>query len=206
VQYLLLNKPYGVVCQFTKGPEAEATLADYITVPGVYPVGRLDHDSEGLVLLTDDGQLQHVLTDPKFGHGKTYLAQVEGVPTAEALETLRNGVLLKGFKTRYATRPAKARLLDREPELWARVPPIRYRAAIPTSWIEIELEEGRNRQVRRMTAKVGFPTLRLVRTAIGDLSVAGLAPGKSRSLTATELARLLRLGESSLRVRRRRHG
>ncbi|MBS1874302.1 MAG: pseudouridine synthase [Acidobacteria bacterium] len=202
MKYILLNKPYEVVCQFSKGEEAERTLADFVPVPDVYPVGRLDADSEGLVLLTDDGQLQHMLTDPSFGHAKTYWAQVEGLPTPEALDTLRNGVLLKGFKTKYRTRPAKARVMDPAPELWERNPPIRFRAKIPTAWIEIELQEGRNRQVRRMTAKVGFPTLRLVRTAIGDLRVDGLQPGEWRDLKASELARVLRLKESPLRVRR----
>lgn len=202
MKYVLLNKPYGVVCQFSKETGAESTLADYVPIPDIYPVGRLDHDSEGLVLLTDDGQLQHTLSDPKFGHSKTYWAQVEGVPTPGALDTLRNGVLLPGYKTRYRTRPAKARVLDPAPEVWPRTPPIRFRAKIPTAWVEIELQEGRNRQVRRMTAKVGCPTLRLIRVAIGDLRVEGLQPGQWRSLTATELSRLLRLRESPLRVRR----
>ncbi len=202
MQYILLNKPYGVVCQFSKSQGNEATLADYVPVPGVYPVGRLDADSEGLVLLTDDGQLQHVFTDPKFGHSKTYWAQVEGVPTPEALDTLRNGVLLPGYRTKYRTRPAKARVLDPGPEVWERNPPIRYRAKIPVTWIEVELQEGRNRQVRKMTAKVGFPTLRLVRVAIGELRVDGLQPGEWRELTASELARTLRLSQSPLRVRR----
>lgn len=202
MQYILLNKPYGVVCQFSKSQGNEATLADYVPVPGVYPVGRLDADSEGLVLLTDDGQLQHVFTDPKFGHSKTYWAQVEGVPTPEALDTLRNGVLLPGYRTKYRTRPAKARVLDPAPEVWERNPPIRFRAKIPVTWIEVELQEGRNRQVRKMTAKVGFPTLRLVRVAIGELRVDGLQPGEWRELTASELARTLRLSQSPLRVRR----
>ena len=202
MQYILPNKPYGVVCQFSKSQGNEATLADYVPVPGVYPVGRLDADSEGLVLLTDDGQLQHVFTDPKFGHSKTYWAQVEGVPTPEALDTLRNGVLLPGYRTKYRTRPAKARVLDPAPEVWERNPPIRFRAKIPVTWIEVELQEGRNRQVRKMTAKVGFPTLRLVRVAIGELRVDGLQPGEWRELTASELARTLRLSQSPLRVRR----
>ena len=202
MKYILFNKPFDVVCQFSKSAESGSTLADFIPVPNIYPVGRLDQDSEGLLLLTDDGELQHILTDPKFGHSKTYWAQMEGIPTPEAMSALQNGVLLQGFKTRYRTRPAKARVLDPPPDLWPRNPPIRYRANIPTTWIEIELQEGRNRQVRRMTAKVGFPTLRLVRVAIADLTVAGLQPGEHRDLTASELARLLRLRESPLRVRR----
>jgi 23S rRNA pseudouridine2457 synthase len=197
LKYILLNKPYNVVCQFTRSEEHTRTLADYVSVPDVYPVGRLDHDSEGLVLLTDDGGLQHRLSDPKFGHPRTYWAQVEGVPTHDALQRLAAGVLLRGFKTKYRTRPGKTRLLDPQPELWARDPPIRYRANIPTTWIEIVLEEGRNRQVRRMTANVGFPTLRLVRVAIGELTIEGLEPGQSRELRATELARLMRFRDSA---------
>ncbi len=197
MKYILLNKPFNVVCQFSKSEEHPRTLADYINVPDVYPVGRLDHDSEGLVLLTDDGGLQHRLSDPKFGHPRTYWAQVEGVPTPDAVQRLAAGVLLRGFKTRYRTRPGKAKVLDPQPELWPRDPPIRYRANIPTTWIEIILEEGRNRQVRRMTANVGFPTLRLVRVAIGDLTMEDLNPGQSRELSATELARLMRFRDSA---------
>jgi 23S rRNA pseudouridine2457 synthase len=200
LKYILLNKPYNVVCQFSKSEEHEQTLADYVPIPDVYPAGRLDHDSEGLVMLTDDGGLQHCLTDPQFGHPKTYWAQVEGLPTPDAVRRLAAGVLLKGYKTRYRTRPAKARILDPQPELWPRNPPIRYRANIPSTWIEIVLDEGRNRQVRRMTANVGYPTLRLVRMAIGDLSVEGLAPGQFRELTAKELAKLMRFLDSPLRV------
>ncbi len=201
MKYILLNKPYLVVCQFSKSEEHERTLADFVPVPDVYPAGRLDHDSEGLVLLTDDGALQHRLTNPDFGHPKTYWAQLEGIPTPEAMRRLETGVLLRGFKTRYRTRPAKARILDPQPELWPRTPPIRYRAQIPATWIEIILEEGRNRQVRRMTASVGFPTLRLVRVALGDLSVEGLSPGQFRELKAMELAKLMRFVDSPLRVR-----
>jgi 23S rRNA pseudouridine2457 synthase len=150
-------------------------LKDYIPVPDIYPVGRLDHDSEGLLLLTGDGQLQHALTDPKFGHPRTYWAQVERVPDDSALQRLRDGFDLN----RYRTRPAKVRLLENEPELWPRNPPIRYRPTIPTAWVEITLTEGRNRQVRRMTAAVGYPTLRLVRVAIGSLRLEGLEQGKA---------------------------
>ncbi len=198
MKYLLLNKPYGVLCQFSKPDEAQPTLAEFISEPDVYPVGRLDQDSEGLLLVTDDGGLQHRLTDPKFGHPRTYWAQVEGRPTPDAIQRLADGVLLRGFKTKYRTRPAKVRLLEPAPDLWPRDPPIRYRANIPTSWLELTLQEGRNRQVRRMTANVGFPTLRLVRAAIGDLALGTLKPGESRELTATELARLMRFLGSPL--------
>lgn len=170
---LLLNKPYGVLSQFT--PEGRwRSLAEFISVPGVYPAGRLDADSEGLLLLTDDGALQARIADPRFKLAKTYWAQVEGVPDAAALAALRHGVDLKDGRTR----PAQARLIDEPAGLWPRTPPIRYRAAIPTAWIELTIKEGKNRQVRRMTAAVGHPTLRLVRAAVGPFSVDGLAPGE----------------------------
>ena len=187
-RYILLNKPYGVVCQFSPGEPGHQTLKDFIRVPDVYPAGRLDHDSEGLVLLTGDGQFQHALTDPKFEHPRTYWTQVENIPHEVALNRLRDGIEING----YHTRSAKARLLKIEPKLWPRNPPIRYRPSIPTAWIEITLTEGRNRQVRRMTAAVGFPTLRLVRVAIGGLQLGELKPGQSRELTASELARTAR--------------
>ena len=184
-RHILLNKPYDVICQFSDAKGGRNTLADFVSVPDVYPVGRLDRDSEGLVLLTSDGWLQHRLTDPRYDHPKTYWAQVEGTPTEEALEHLRTGVQVwDDFKTR----PAQVSLLDAAPALPPRDPPIRYRAAIPTAWIEIVLTECRNRQVRRMTATVGFPTLRLVRAAIGQLQLGTLAPGSWRELTAEELA------------------
>jgi 23S rRNA pseudouridine2457 synthase len=186
-RYLLFNKPYGVLSQFSGG-ESRRTLKEFIPVPDVYPVGRLDHDSEGLLLLTDDGQMQHRLSSPKFEHPKTYWAQVEGLPDGEALRRLQTGVLIAGYRTR----PAKVRLLDTPPDLPPRDPPVRSRRFIPTAWIEITLTEGRNRQVRRMTAAVGHPTLRLVRVAIGALRIDGLAPGQWRELTAAELARLWR--------------
>jgi 23S rRNA pseudouridine2457 synthase len=173
---LLFNKPYGVLTQFTDS-EDRPTLANYISVPGVYPAGRLDRDSEGLLLLTDDGGLQHRLSDPRHKLPKTYWAQVEGIPTAEALHRLAAGVLLDNERTR----PATAKLIP-EPSLWPRDPPIRFRRLIPTQWIEIVLTEGRNRQVRRMTAAVGYPTLRLVRYAIGDHTIDGLAPGEWREV------------------------
>jgi 23S rRNA pseudouridine2457 synthase len=188
-RYLILNKPFNVLCQFTAGAGAGSaerrTLAEYVDVPDVYAAGRLDFDSEGLVLLTSDGALQHRLTDPKFGHPKTYWAQVEGLPTPGALRKLEQGVVIQDYRTQ----PAKARLMN-PPEIPGREPPIRYRKEIPTAWLELELKEGRNRQVRRMTAAVGFPTLRLVRWAIGPITLAGLATGAWRDLTQTELAAL----------------
>ena len=160
---IALWKPYDVLSQFSEGASPEQrTLKSYVELPDVYAAGRLDRDSEGLLLLTNDGPTQHRLSDPRFAHERTYWAQVEGVPTEEALQALRAGVQVKG----YTTRPAQARLLECEPELPAREPPIRYRAAIPTSWVELTLTEGKNRQVRRMTAAVGYPTLRLVRASI----------------------------------------
>ena len=174
---ILLNKPYGVLCQFSDDGSGKPTLAQYVKVPGVYPAGRLDTDSEGLLLLTDDGKLQARIADPKFKLAKTYLAQVEGVPDAAALEALRRGVQLKDG----LTRPAEAEAIP-PPPLWPREPPIRVRQAIPDSWIKLTLCEGKNRQVRRMTAAVGFPTLRLVRWGIGDWSVEGLTPGEWREV------------------------
>jgi 23S rRNA pseudouridine2457 synthase len=169
---LLFNKPYGVLSQFTS-PDGAPTLAAYIDVPGVYVAGRLDKDSEGLLALTDDGGLQHRISSPKHKLAKTYWAQVEGEPDDQALARLRAGVELNdGW-----TKPAKARRLA-EPELWPRTPPIRVRQSIPTAWIELQLTEGRNRQVRRMTAAVGYPTLRLVRYAIGRWTLDGIAPGE----------------------------
>jgi len=175
---ILFNKPYGVLTQFTD-TEGRETLANYISVAGVYPAGRLDRDSEGLLLLTDDGKLQQRLSDPRFKQRKTYWAQVEGEPDAAALEQLRRGIDLKGR----STAPARVAMIP-EPDLWPRVPPIRVRQAIPTRWLEITLTEGRNRQVRRMTAAVGHPTLRLVRYSIGAHTIAGLNPGKWREAGA----------------------
>ncbi len=172
-----LNKPYGVLSQFTdKGtPEARATLSDFITMPGVYPAGRLDRDSEGLLLLTDDGVLQAQIADPRFKLPKTYLVQVEGIPDAAAIQQLRQGVTLNDGPTR----PAKAELID-PPALWSRDPPVRYRKSVPDSWLRLTITEGRNRQVRRMTAAVGHPTLRLVRWSIGDWTLDDLPPGEWR--------------------------
>jgi 23S rRNA pseudouridine2457 synthase len=174
---IAFNKPYGVACKFS--PETgRKTLADYIDVRGVYPAGRLDTDSEGLLLLTDDGVLQARIAEPKHRIAKVYWAQVDGSPSAAALEQLRKGVSLGDF----TTQPANADLMEEPRGLWARDPPIRYRAKIPTAWLELALREGKNRQVRRMTAKVGFPTLRLIRAAVGKVSVQGLAPGTWREI------------------------
>jgi 23S rRNA pseudouridine2457 synthase len=170
---ILLNKPFGVLCQFTD-PGGRPTLADYVPVPNVYPAGRLDHDSEGLVLLTDDGALQARLADPRHHVEKVYWVQVEREPTENALARLRGGVVLKDGPTR----PARVRPIDEPPGLWPRDPPIRWRASIPTAWLEIALTEGRNRQVRRMTAAVAHPALRLIRIAIGPYALDGLQPGE----------------------------
>ncbi len=193
MKYILFYKPYGVLCQFTNsGSEIKrSTLKDYISIPGVYSVGRLDLDSEGLLLLTDNGQLQHRLANPKFAHPRTYYVQVERIPDQSALNKLRNGIKIKD----YLTRKAKVRLLDNEPDLPPRIPPIRDRQTVPTCWLEMTLTEGRNRQVRRMTAAVGFPTLRLVRVSLGSkpqpITLAGLQPGQWRQLTAQEINLLL---------------
>jgi 23S rRNA pseudouridine2457 synthase len=176
---LLFNKPYGVICQFSRDG-LHATLADYISDPGFYPAGRLDTDSEGLLLLTDNGILQHRITDPKHKLPKTYWAQVEGVPDEAALQKLRSGVKLNDF----TTQPATAQLMDEPDALWQRAPPVRFRKNIPTSWLQLTIREGKNRQVRRMTAAVGFPTLRLIRYAIGDWKLDGIAPGKCLSFNA----------------------
>ena len=177
---ILLNKPFGVLCQFTdKGNAASArpTLSALIDVPGVYPAGRLDRDSEGLLLLTDDGRLQARIADPRFKLPKTYLVQVESEPGEAELDKLRRGLLLNDGPTR----PAVARRIG-EPALWPRDPPIRYRKSVPDCWLELTIREGRNRQVRRMTAAIGHPTLRLVRWRIGDWSIEGLGPGEWREM------------------------
>jgi len=182
---LLFYKPFGVTTQFSG---AEPNLSNFVDVTGVYAAGRLDKDSEGLLLLTGDGWLQHRLTDPRYGHSRTYWAQVEGIPNSHALDRLRRGVVLGEFKTR----PASAELLRNEILLPPRNPPIRFRKSIPTSWIELVLTEGKNRQVRRMTAAVGHPTLRLIRVAIGNLTLGELVPGQWRELKPSELGDLRR--------------
>jgi 23S rRNA pseudouridine2457 synthase len=171
---ILLNKPYGVLAQFTDD-EGRATLADYVEIPGVYPAGRLDRDSEGLLVLTDDGALQARIADPKYKLAKTYLVHVEGDPDAGVLDLLRRGVALKDGPTR----PAEVERID-PPELWPRDPPVRFRKTVPDCWLRLTIREGRNRQVRRMTAAVGLPTLRLVRWSVGEWTVAGLLPGEWR--------------------------
>ncbi|HEX4909286.1 MAG TPA: pseudouridine synthase [Permianibacter sp.] len=176
---ILFNKPYGVLCQFSADGSNKPTLKDYIPVPAVYPAGRLDTDSEGLLLLTDDGLLQARISSPKFKLSKTYWAQVDGEISEQALVQLRKGVVLNDG----LTRPAQVERLA-EPTLWPRDPPVRFRKAIPTSWLSLTISEGRNRQVRRMTAAVGFPTLRLVRVRVGDWSIEGLAPGEWREVPA----------------------
>ncbi len=176
---VLFNKPMNVLSQFTdaKSPSPRATLSDFIDRPGVYPAGRLDRDSEGLMLLTDDGRLQARISDPRHKIEKTYLVQVEGSHTEADLEPLRRGLTLKDGPTR----PARARLIA-APALWERDPPVRFRKSVPDAWIEVAIREGRNRQVRRMTAAAGFPTLRLVRWRIGDWTLDGLAPGEWREI------------------------
>lgn len=173
---VLFNKPFNVLCQFTD-PKGRATLADFLSAPGVYPAGRLDYDSEGLLLLTDDGQLQQTIASPKHKMPKTYWVQVEGELTETALQTLSAGVELKDGRTR----PAIARAMA-APDVWPRQPPIRERKAIPTSWLSLTITEGRNRQVRRMTAAAGFPTLRLIRYSVGNWTLDELAPGTTRTL------------------------
>jgi 23S rRNA pseudouridine2457 synthase len=178
---IAFNKPYGVLCQFTdRSTPPRRTLAEFALPPDVYAAGRLDYDSEGLLLLTDDGTLAHRLTDPRHKQPKTYWVQVEGDPTDAQLEALRHGVELNDGRTR----PAQAQCIN-APALWPRDPPVRYRKTVPDAWLELTISEGRNRQVRRMTAAVGLPTLRLVRVAVGAHRLDGLAPGEWRRLPAT---------------------
>lgn len=195
-QYILFYKPYNVLSQFGEGntppastAEPRLTLKDFIPVADVYPVGRLDRDSEGLMLLTNHGRVQHRLSDPRFAHPRTYWVQVEQVPSAAALAQLRQGVTIKGYRTR----PCQVKQLAAEPTLPPRDPPIRFRQSIPTAWLQMTLQEGKNRQVRRMTAAVGHPTLRLVRVAIAHLQLGTLEPGQWRFATADERQKLLQL-------------
>ncbi len=196
MRYVMISKPYGVQSQFS-GDDPTQTLKGYVPIPGVYPVGRLDQDSEGLLLLTDDGPLSHRLTDPRYEHPKTYLVQVERVPAEEALERLRSGVEIQGVRTL----PAEIRRLDAEPDLPERPVPVRFRKNVPTAWLEVKLREGRNRQIRRMTAAVGHPTLRIYRIALGPVSLGDLQPGQWRNLTAAEVRALSQLSGSPRRKR-----
>ncbi|MBD2300646.1 rRNA large subunit pseudouridine synthase E [Nostoc sp. FACHB-190] len=192
-RYLIFHKPYGVLSQFTQETPNHSTLKDYIDVPDVYPVGRLDWDSEGLLLLTNDGKLQHRLADPRFGHQRTYWVQVERIPDPDAITKLQRGVEIKDYRTR----PAQVRLLTVDPPVGDRHPPIRFRKNVPTAWLEMTLTEGKNRQVRRMTAAVGFPTLRLIRVSIAHLNLDGLQLGQWRDLSASELKLLLNKSSES---------
>jgi 23S rRNA pseudouridine2457 synthase len=199
LRYIIFYKPYGVLSQFTQETPKHRTLKEYIEIPDVYPVGRLDWDSEGLLLLTNNGQLQHRLSNPRFGHERTYWVQVERIPDAEAIAKLQTGVKVQD----YHTRPAKVRLLPTEPTLPERDPPIRFRKNVPTAWLEMTLIEGKNRQVRRMTAAVGFPTLRLVRVSIAQIQLNGLSPGEWRDLTPSEIQFLHNISKVSRIIERK---
>lgn len=186
-QHILFYKPYGVLSQFTdRQGTSHPTLKEFISIPDIYPIGRLDRDSEGLLLLSNHGGLQHQLCNPKFGHPRTYWVQVENIPDRIALQKLKQGVTIRNYRTR----PTQASLLAEPPKLPLRTPPIRFRKHIPTAWMTMTLYEGRNRQVRRMTAAVGFPTLRLVRVAIAHLQLQDLQPGQWRHLSPIEIDQL----------------
>ncbi len=184
---IAFNKPYGVLSQFTGDGSANRPLSAYSFPPAVYPLGRLDADSEGLLLLTDEKQLNDRLLHPRHGHRRTYQVQVERIPTQEALGTLQRGVVIQGERTR----PCRAWILDPQPVVAERTPPVRFRRTVPTCWIAMELTEGKNRQVRKMTAAVGYPTLRLIRVAVGNFPLGDLAPGTWKELTAAERTRVL---------------
>jgi pseudouridine synthase len=200
---IVLFKPYDVLCQFSDAA-GRSTLKEFVPIEGIYPAGRLDRDSEGLLLLTDDGRLAHRLTDPRFEHSKTYLVQVERVPDPVALDALRRGVVLKDGRTR----PAQVELLVEPVAVPDRSVPIRFRKNVPTAWLRLTIREGRNRQVRRMTAAVGYPALRLVRVAIGPVSLGDLTPGQWRELNADELTAIqtLRAEQPQPRPRPNSHG
>ena len=193
MQLVLFNKPFQVLPQFTS-PDGRRSLAEFLSLPGLYPAGRLDYDSEGLMLLTDFGPWQARISQPGSPLAKRYCVQVEGSPTDDTLEPLRRGLMLNDGPAR----PTPARLIPEPKGLWQRDPPIRSRKAIPTAWIEVELSEGRNRQVRRMTAAIGLPTLRLIRWAVGPWTVQGLAPGQSRSVSRTEAEAVLAAGRREM--------
>ena len=194
-RYFIIYKPYGMLSQFTREHPNHHTLGELFQFPkDVYPVGRLDQDSEGLLIITNDKRLNHFLLDPSFSHSRTYLVQVEGEPQAEDLKKLRTGVKIRVGKKEYTTQPAQVRLLPQPPVIPERDPPIRVRMSIPDSWLEIELKEGKNRQVRRMCAKVGFPVLRLIRSKIEKLEIRDMAVGEVREMEKKDIYRLLRLG------------
>ncbi|ERM80814.1 hypothetical protein P872_11310 [Rhodonellum psychrophilum GCM71 = DSM 17998] len=190
-RYFILYKPFGILSQFSGEKDSLKEVSDF--PKEVYPVGRLDKDSEGLLLITDDKPLNHHLLNPQFKHQRTYLAQVDGIPSPEAVDALENGVEINVDGKMYATQKAEARLLEEEPQLPPRNPPIRYRKNVPDSWIELKLTEGKNRQVRKMTAAVGFPTLRLVRWSMEELTISGFDVGEVREFSQEEIYRLLHL-------------
>ncbi|MCB0546458.1 MAG: pseudouridine synthase [Phaeodactylibacter sp.] len=194
-RYFIIYKPYGTLSQFTREHPSHHVLGELFQFPkDAYPVGRLDQDSEGLLIITNDKRLNHFLLDPSFSHSRTYLVQVEGEPQAEDLKKLRTGVKIRVGKKEYTTQPAQVRLLPQPPVIPERDPPIRVRMSIPDSWLEIELKEGKNRQVRRMCAKVGFPVLRLIRSKIEKLEIRDMAVGEVREMEKKDIYRLLRLG------------